>query len=147
MSARAEVVVGVGAEALWDLTRKTATQMYLSRSTFTYDAELPDVREEGYEGEHRVRLFGLIPAWRHWQRFERVDDERRELFVRERGGPYRTWNHGMRVESCGERGARFVDWIDVEGRPALITPLVWLAARSLCRSRMRRLEELARVLA
>lgn len=147
MLAQAEAHVPLPADAVWELAKKTATQLYLSSEGFAYDTDLPPVRQEGYVGEYRVRLLGVIPAWRHWQRFERVDDDGRELFVCERGAPYRVWNHRMRVEPCNPRSCRFVDSIEVEGRPAVITPLVWLAARHLCRSRMRRLEELGRVIA
>lgn len=143
--AHAQVDVPLPAEEVWALTKKTATQLYLSRQGFAYSGALPAIREEGYEGTHRLRLFGVVPAWTHWQRFERVDDREREIFVRERGGPYRAWNHRMRVEPSGDRSCRFHDAIEVEAGP--LTPLVWLAARALCRSRMRRLRELARMLA
>jgi hypothetical protein len=144
-TARAEAEIALSAEQVWSLSKKTATQLYLSRQAFAYSADLPAVRDQGYEGSYRLRLFGLIPAWTHHQRFERVDDRRREMVVRERGGPYRVWNHRMRVEPTGDRSCRFHDVIEVEAGP--LTPLVWLAAQTLCRSRMRRLRELARVLA
>lgn len=142
--ARAEAELPLPVEDVWALAKKTAMQLYLSRQAFAYSADLPKVREQGYEASYRLRLFGVLPAWRHWQRFERVDDHEHEIVVRERGGPYRVWNHRMRVEDRGVRGCRFVDAIEVEA--GLLTPLVWLAARMLCRSRMRRLRELARVL-
>jgi hypothetical protein len=143
--ARAEVDLPLSADEVWRLAKKTATQLYLSRQAFAYSGHLPEVREQGYEASYRLRLFGIVPAWRHAQRFERVDDAKRELFVRERGGPYRVWNHSMRVQPEGPAACRFFDAIEVEAGP--LTPLVWLAATLLCRSRMRRLEELARVLA
>lgn len=142
--AGAEAELPLSADAVWELTKKTATQLYLSRQGFTYSGDLPAVREEGYEGAFRVRLFGILPAWRHHQRFERVDDQERELFVREHGGPYRRWDHDMRVEPAGEGRCCFLDTIEVEA--GLLTPVVWLAASMLCRSRMRRLRDLARVL-
>ena len=147
MIARAEAELPLAADVVWGLTKKTETQLYLSRQTFAYDSELPPERPQGYEAVHRLRLLGFIPAWRHWQRFERVDDRRRELLVRERGGPYRAWNHRMAVEAVDARTCRFVDSIEVVGRPAILTPVVWAAAHRLCRSRMRRLKELADVLA
>jgi hypothetical protein len=145
MLARAEADLPLPAEEVWGLAKKTATQLYLSRRAFAYSAELPAVRHEGYEAEYRLRLLGVIPAWRHRQRFERVDDDRREIVVRESGGPYVVWDHRMRVESTGPGSCRFRDSIEVEGRLALLTPVLWLAASRLCASRMRRLAELARV--
>jgi len=141
----AEAQLPLSADEVWSLAKKTATQLYLSRQGFAYSAELPVVREQGYEAAHRLRLFGILPAWMHRQRFERVDEREREIFVREQGGPYRVWNHRMRVEPAGDRRCRFLDTIEVEA--GLLTPLVWLAAMMLCRSRMRRLRELAEVLA
>jgi hypothetical protein len=143
--AGAEAELPLPAEEVWGLAKRTATQVYLSRKAFAYSGELPEVRQQGYEVSYRLRLFGIVPTWRHWQCFERVDERERELFVRERGGPYRVWNHRMRVEASGAAACRFVEAIEVEA--GVLTPLVWLAARMLCRSRMRRLEELARVLA
>ena len=143
--ARADAVVPLPADRLWALAKRTATQLYLSRQGFSYGADLPEVRHEGYTGSHRLRLFGVVPAWTHTQRFERVSDEDREIVVRERGGPYRRWDHSMRIEPLTDGSCRFVDAIEVEAGP--LTPVVWVAAALLCRSRMRRLRELARVLA
>jgi len=105
---------------------------------------MPPVRDEGYEATHRVMLFGRVPAWRHWQRFERVDDSEMTMLLRERGGPYRTWNHHMVVESSAGEGCRYRESIEVEA--GVVTPLVWLAAHLLCRMRARRLSALAQVL-
>ncbi len=145
MLAQAKAEVPLPAARVWQLAKKTATQLYLSRSGFNYAAELPAVRDEGYEGEYRIRLLGFFPAWTHRQRFDRVDDASYEILVRESGGPYRVWDHSMRIEQVGPTQCVFIDTIEVEA--GFLTPLVWLAARLLCRSRMRRLVELARVLA
>lgn len=67
--------------------------------------------------------------------------------MRERGTPYRQWDHRMSVVELGGTSCRFVDSIEVVGRPAALTPLVWAAAQQLCRSRMKRLIELGRVIA
>jgi hypothetical protein len=143
--AAATAEVSLPAEELWRLARRTATQLYLSGGVFRYAGTLPAIREQRYEGENRVLLFGSIPAWKHWQRFECVDDRDLHMLVRERGGPYRVWNHEMRVEAIGRRRSRFLDSIEVEAGP--LTPVVWAGAAILCHSRMRRLRELARVLA
>jgi hypothetical protein len=147
MIARAEAHLPLPADEVWRLAKRTATQLYLSRRAFAYSEQLPPVRGEGYEAEQRLRLLGVIPAWRHRQRFERVDDDRREIVVRESGAPYRLWDHRMRVEPTGPGTCRFLDSIEVEGRLRLATPVLWLAATRLCASRMRRLGELARILA
>jgi hypothetical protein len=144
MLARAEVELPLAAEAVWQLAKKTATQLYLSRQAFTAADDLPAIRAEGYEGAYRVRLLGVIPAWTHHQRVERLDDRRRELVFEEWGGPYRRWTHCMAVEEIDAGRCRFRDSIEVSA--GLLTPVVWLAARSLCRSRMRRLRELGALL-
>lgn len=93
----------------------------------------------------RVKLLGFIPAWNHRQHFARVDDENREMLVEEPGTPYEVWNHLMRADVLADRRCRFVDQIEVEAGP--LTPIVWISPSLLCRIRMRRLSELARVLA
>ena len=145
MQARSSVDLPLAVEEVWRLTKRTPTQLYLSKQGFAYAADLPVERHEGYEASYRLRLFGRIPAWEHRQRFEVVDDERRELIVRESGGPYRVWDHTMRVEETVAGTSRFTDVIDVEA--GLMTPVVWAAAWALCRSRARRWRELAPVLA
>ena len=112
---------------------------------FAYADDLPEIRDEGYAVETRVKLLGFIPAWKHQQRFVRVDDETREMLVKERAAPYDVWDHLMRVEALGETQCRFVDQIEVAAGP--VTPVVWASASLLCRIRMRRLAELARVVA
>jgi hypothetical protein len=125
--------------------RKTSGQLYLNRLIFAYADDLPEIRGEGYTVETRVKLLGLLPAWKHHQRFARVDDEKREMLVAERAAPYEVWDHLMRVDALGDVRCRFVDQIDVAA--GVFTPIVWAAASLLCRIRMRRLSELARLLA
>lgn len=96
MLAESQAELPLPAEQVWQLAKMTTTQLYLSRRGFAYAAELPRVRQEGYEGEHRVRLFGLIPAWTHRQRFDRVDEVEHEILVRESGSPYRSG-----ITACG----------------------------------------------
>jgi hypothetical protein len=144
MTARATAELPISADAAWGLVMKTATQLYLSRGFFSYSDELPEHREEGFEMETRLKLFGKLPVWKHWQRFERVDHERREQLIDERGAPYRRWEHWMRVEPR-DGGCLYVDQFDVDA--GVFTPVVWLFARRLAEARVRRFRELAQVLA
>jgi hypothetical protein len=143
--ARSTAELPIPADLAWRIARKTSGQLYLNRFIFAYADDLPEIRNEGYTVETRVKLLGFIPAWKHQQRFARVDDETREILVRERAAPYDVWDHLMQVNALGEARCRFVDQIEVGAGP--LTPVVWASAWLLCRIRMRRLAELARVLA
>jgi len=144
MTARAGVDLPLPADQAWRLAKRTATQLYLSKSVFGYGGELPPVREEGYEATHRLLLWGAIPAWNHWQRFERVDETTREIVLHERGGPYKRWIHHQRIDEAGDERSRFDESIEFDA--GLLTPIIWIGAQLLCRSRVRRFSELARII-
>lgn len=143
--ARAAIELPIDTERAWSLLTKTAVQMHLSRGFFTYGDQLPAHRAEGFEAASRLKLLGVLPAWVHHQRFARVDDQDHELLVEEWGGPYRTWNHLMRLDALSADCCRFVDQIEIDA--GTITPLVWLFARSLCRRRTKRMVTVSRLLA
>jgi hypothetical protein len=142
--ARSTTDLPIPADLAWRIARKTSGQLYLNRLIFAYADDLPEIRSEGYTVETRVKLMGFIPAWKHHQRFARIDDEKREMLVQERAGLYDVWDHLMRVEPLGDTRCRFLDQIEVAAGP--LTPVVWASAAVLCAIRMRRLRELARVL-
>lgn len=133
-------------ELAWTLLNRTAVQLYLSRGFFSYGEvdELPSRREEGYEADLRLKLFGWLPLWVHHQRFTRVNAEQHEILVEERGGPYGRWNHLMRVVAVPGGRSTYVDEIEVGA--GWRTPPVGLFAYALCRKRAARLEELAKLL-
>ena len=145
MTARSTADLPIPAELAWRIARKTSGQLYLNRLIFAYADDLPEIRGEGYTVETRVKLLGFVPAWKHRQRFARVDHEKREMLVEERAAPYKAWDHLMRVDALADTRCRFVDQIDLDAGP--FTPIVWASASLLCRIRMRRLSELARLLA
>lgn len=145
MIARATAELPISAERVFELAVKTQLQLHLSGGFFSYRDELPPRREEGYTVATRLKLFGVVPVWKHEQHFRRVDPSARVILVEERGGPYRRWDHLMRIEERSTDSCRWIDEIDVEA--GVFTAGVWLFARTLVNARMRRMARVARLLA
>ncbi|GAA2542148.1 hypothetical protein [Pseudonocardia hydrocarbonoxydans] len=108
--------------------------------------ELPDGEfRVGHEMTVRLRLFGVLPLWRHTVRVVAGDGSAGEARTEEHGGPLRAWRHRLVVTPVSARSCRYTDEVEIDA--GALTPLVVLTARAFYRYRHRRWAALARVLA
>lgn len=105
--------------------------------------EVPDAVREGDEVSVRLRFLGVLPAWTHTLRVERLGE--REIVSSEHGGPVTAWNHRLTFEPTSAASCRYTDRVNV--RAGLLTPVVALFAHAIYRWRQARWRRLARVLA
>lgn len=87
----------------------------------------------------RIRLFGVIPGWRHCLQIARVDDEQHVIQTFERGGLIDKWHHRIEV-LADAAGTRYIDELDIEAGG--LTAAVGAFAKAFCRYRQRRLKNL-----
>ena len=96
----------------------------------------------GQEVRTRLFFFHAIPAWEHHLRLDSVDDARRELLSRERGGFVRSWEHRISIEPEGPHRCRYTDEVSIEA--GIFTAVVWAFACLFYRYRQRRRRRLVR---
>ncbi len=90
----------------------------------------------------RLSLFHAIPAWEHHLRLVRVDDARRELLSRGRGGFVRSWEHRIGIEPEGPHRCRYTDEVSIDA--GIFTAAAWAFACLLYRYHQRRWRRLIR---
>ena len=141
MRARIETVLDAPPDVIWQVTRRSSTLVYVTRGMLGFEGSenFPACWSEGTAVDTRLRLFGIVPAWKHHVHVHRVDDEARVLQTFECGGVVEQWNHRIEIIETPE-GTRYVDNLDIEAGAA--TGVVWLYAKALCRYRQRRLKQL-----
>lgn len=97
----------------------------------------------GEQFEARLRLFGLIPLWKH--RLTVVSVGGHELYTKEAGGPVRVWNHRLIFTPLGGDSCRYTDEIEVDG--GVIGLFTALFVGIFFRHRQRRWRRVAALLA
>jgi hypothetical protein len=134
------------AEIIWESVQKSASLRYVVSPLIGFRADFPKRWRDGDEVVRieRLMFFRILPGWSHEIRFARFDDERRELFTNERGGPIKTWNHLIKIEPLSETRCRYTD--EVEVTAGMLTPFVWLYGQLYYRYRQMRWRTLARIL-
>jgi hypothetical protein len=89
--------------------------------------ELPARWEHGSTVRLRSYMFGFIPLGVRTLRFERIDQQNREIQTREHDPLVRRWDHRIHFEPLGPGSSRYTD--DVEVEAGLLTPLAWAVAQ------------------
>ena len=90
----------------------------------------------------RLYLFGLIPLGIRSLRFDRIDQEAREIHTRESDPVFRRWDHIIRVKPIGLRQCRYSDEIEIDAGP--LTALLAGLVRRFYQHRQRRWQTVAR---
>ena len=146
MIARITTELDAPAGRVWALLKRKQTLLYVTRGVMGLPEahRWPEEWREGEEVSGRIRFLHLIPGWEHTIRAESVDEARRELRTRERGGFVRRWNHLLKVEKISEGRSRYTDEIELDA--GVLTPLVWAFAYLFYRYRQTRWRTLAKVI-
>ncbi|HSK99533.1 MAG TPA: SRPBCC family protein [Rubrobacteraceae bacterium] len=147
MIARISTQLDAPPDAVWTALKKKATFLHVTRGAIRFPGSegWPEEFREGQRVSARMEFFGMIPApWTHELHLVSVDDERRELFSSEGGGPLETWNHRIRVEPLPDGRTLYTDEIEI--RAGALTLPVWIYAHLFYRYRQARWRGLARLL-
>lgn len=141
MKARIETVLPAPPDATWEVVKRSSTLVYVTRGMLAFEGaeNFPARWSEGQHVDTRLRLFGVVPAWRHQLLVARVDDAQHIIQTVERGGFLDKWNHRIEVIPHGA-GTRYIDELEFEAGG--LTPVVGAFARMFCRYRQRRLRTL-----
>lgn len=147
MIARIATELEAPAEKVWALLKRKQTFLYVTRGAMGIPAATtwPEEHREGSRVRGRLWFFHVVPGWVHEIRVESVDEERRELRTRERGGFVNVWNHRLKVEALPRGRSRYTDEIEVDA--GALTPVVWVFAHLFYRYRQARWRSLAKVIA
>jgi ligand-binding SRPBCC domain-containing protein len=140
---RVSTLLDAPPERVWELVKRADTFLYVTRPFlgFTGVDEWPETLAEGEGLGARLLGFGFIPLWRHEIVLVRLDDEAREIYTNEHGGPVRKWNHRITVEAANGR-SRYTDEIEIGA--GIFTPMTWLFASLFFRYRQMRWRRLVR---
>lgn len=134
-------------DTVWVAAKTSSAFRYVTRGFLGFSGanRFPAQWREGDTVHTRMWFFHVLPApWTHHLQAERVDDARREIQSRERGGFVTTWDHLIRVEAASDGHTWYTDQIDIKA--GLFTPLVGLFAHIFYRYRQARWRRLARTL-
>ncbi|MFI0355284.1 hypothetical protein [Actinomadura sp. 9N407] len=112
---RIETTLPTDAERVWRAMQHPASFTYVVRGLFAFPplAGRTEPVRDGETGIGRLRLFHLIPLWRHSMRID-VDAGDRSLHSQEHGGVLKTWNHTLHVEPLSERQCRYSDTVEFD---------------------------------
>ncbi len=130
MRAKITSILKSPADDVWPLVKKSSTLLYVTKGflSFAGAEHFPKEWREGTTENTRLLFFGFLPAWKHQVSFQKISDSDREMYTIERGGLVPTWNHFIKVEPLSDYICRYTD--DVEIKAGMLTPLVWLFAKT-----------------
>lgn len=146
MIARITTELDAPPRKVWALLKRKRTFLYVTRGMVSVPAARawPEEQREGLKVRGRLWFFHLVPGWEHEIRVVSVDEDRRELRTKERGGFVEVWNHLLKVESLSEERSRYTDEIEIDA--GVSTPVVWAFAHLFYRYRQARWRVLAKAI-
>jgi hypothetical protein len=95
---------------------------------------------EGESVSCRMYLFGWLPLGKHTIRFDRIDQQRRQIQTKESGRLIRRFRHRIEVAPAGGGNALYSDEVELDFGP--LTHAAGVLARFFFRHRHRRWKEL-----
>jgi hypothetical protein len=143
MFVNVETELNLPAEAAWQTVLRSDTLLYVNRGMlgFRWLTPRPETWQAGGDSLVRLFFFNFLPAWKHNLRIAAVDPDRRTIASEESGGPVKTWNHQITIESIGASRCRYSDRIEI--RAGMLTLPVTLFAHTIYRFRQWRWRRLA----
>lgn len=125
--------------------KKPQTLIHVARGFLRFSGadRFPPEWVAGQTVHTRLWFFHVLPGWwRHTLAVAEVDDARRAIHSRERGGFY-TWNHTIQVSPAPDNGSLYSDEIEIAAErtsagAGLLTVFVWLYANVFYRYRQAR---------
>ena len=127
------------ADHAWRLLKRRDAFLYVACGAFGFSGSerCPEEFREDQEIRTRLSFSHAVPAWEHRLRLVRMDDARRELLSRGRGGFVRSWEHRIGIEPEGPHRCRYTDEVGIEA--GIFAAAVWAFARLFYRQgRLRR---------
>lgn len=130
--------LNIPADNAWDLVKQSQTLVYVCKGLLSFDGshQFPKQWREGDTINTRLKLFGIIPAWKHSLRFILISDESMVISTEEKGGIVQSWNHEIKFEVNSEFSCFYTDTVEINA--GIFTPFIWLFANALYRHRQRR---------
>lgn len=137
------------ADKVWESLGTVEVFQHITRGVLTFGplpgSTLPDRwPEQGGEVAVRLKLFGVIPGWRHELKFVERNHQTREMLTHESGGFISRWDHLIQVSDTDDDRTFYTDQVDIGA--GLLTPFVWAFAWVFYRIRQARWRVLARTL-
>jgi len=125
---------------VWALVKKSSTLSYICKGLLEFKgaSEFPAEWQTGEMITTRLRLFSLIPAWKHQIHFVKIRNF--TLVTNERGGLVKQWDHTIKIASTTENKCQYTDIVDVSA--GMFTPVIFLFAHALYRYRQHRWKKL-----
>lgn len=122
-------------DLVWRAVKRPETLRRVARGLLSFDAvgDWPEQWQPGDCVTARLRLFHVLPLWKHRIVIQQVDEGGRAIRSEECGGPVTTWSHVIRVTQRFGGMCHYTDEIEI--RAGLLTPLMWLFAHGFYRYR------------
>ena len=110
-----ETTLPTDADRVWRAMQHPSSLVYVLRGLLSFPpvAGRTEPIRDGELSTGRLRLFHLIPLWRH-NIHVRVDAADRSLHSTEHGGVFKVWNHTLHVEPAGEQRCRYSDTVEFD---------------------------------
>lgn len=142
MKAIVRTQLAIPADKAWDLVKRSQTLVYICKGLLGFEGShlFPGKWREGDIIDTRLKLFGMIPAWRHSLRFILVSDESMIIATEEKGGIVQGWNHEIKFEVSDEISCIYTDTVEINA--GMLSPLIWLFAKVLYKYRQYRWKSL-----
>lgn len=138
MKAIVKTQLNIPADKAWNLVKQSQTLVYVCKGLLGFDGShrFPKQWRVGDTINTRLKLFGLIPAWKHSLRFILISDESMVIFTEEKGGVVQSWNNEIKFEVNSESSCFYTDTVEINA--GIFSPVIWLFANVLYRYRQRR---------
>lgn len=138
MKAIVKTQLNIPADKAWNLVKQSKTLVYVCKGLLGFDGSdlFPRQWREGDTINTRLKLFGMIPAWKHSLRFILISDESMVIFTEEKGGVVQRWNHEIKFEVNSKSSCFYTDTVEINA--GIFSPFIWIFANILYRYRQRR---------
>jgi len=142
MIATIQTYFNTSTEKAWNTLKKKDTFLFITHGFlgFIGSKNWPGEFYEGQEIDTRFVFFHIFPAWKHYLRVVRLDNNSKELYSNEKGGPIKIWNHLIKIEPEADQSCKYTDQIEIKA--GLLTPFVWGYAHIFYRYRQHRWKKL-----
>lgn len=128
---------------VWGLVTKSSTLEYVCRGLLGFKGveNFPDKWCEGDIIKTRLKLFSVIPAWKHNIQFKQVSNLR--LITEEQGGIVKKWNHRIHIKPLTDAECQYTDYIEISA--GVFTPVIFAFAYLFYRYRQCRWKQLIQI--
>ena len=138
MKAIVKTQLDIPVKEAWELVKQSSTLVYVCKGLLGFEGShrFPKKWQEGDVIRTRLKLFGVLPVWKHSLRFISISEESNVIYTEEKGGIVRCWNHEIKFEAKNEFSCLYTDTVEIKA--GLFTPIVWLFAKALYKYRQNR---------